>query len=57
MILAETQYEIYNGELLAIVEAFKTWRHYWEDCKHKVFVLTNQNNLCQFMDTKNLSSC
>ena len=28
MIPAETRYETHNGELLAIVEAFKTWRHY-----------------------------
>ena len=28
MILAETRYETHNSELLAIIEAFKTWRHY-----------------------------
>ena len=56
MIPAKTQYETRNGELLAIVEAFKTWRHYLESCKHKVFVLTDHNNLHQFMDTKSLSS-
>ena len=28
---AEIKYETYNGELLAIVEAFKTWRHYLEE--------------------------
>ncbi len=27
MILAETRYKTYDDELLAIVEAFKTWRH------------------------------
>ena len=57
MIPAETWYETNNGELLAIVEAFKTWRHYLEGCKYKVLILTNHNNLCQFMDTKSLSSC
>ena len=36
MISAETRYETHDGELLAIVEAFKTWRHYLEDCKHKI---------------------
>ena len=30
MIPPETRYEIHNGELLAIVKAFKTWRHYLE---------------------------
>ena len=56
IISAETQYEIHNGELLAIIEAFKTWRHYLEGCKHEVFVLTDHNNLRRFMDTKSLSS-
>ena len=55
MILAETQYETHDGELLAIVEAFKTWRHYLEGCKHEVLVLTDHNNLRHFMDTKSLS--
>ena len=57
MIPAETRYETHDGELLAIVEAFKTWRHYLEGCKHKVLVLTDHNNLCRFMETKSLSSC
>ena len=57
MIPAETRYKTHNGKLLAIIEAFKTWRHYLKGCKHKVFVLTDHNNLQQFMDTKNLSSC
>ena len=56
MIPAETRYETHNGELLAIVEAFKTWRHYLEGCKHEVFILTDHNNLRRFMDTKSLSS-
>ena len=56
MILAETRYETHDGKLLAIIEAFKTWRHYLEGCKHKVLVLTDHNNLRRFMDTKSLSS-
>ena len=55
IILAKTRYEIQNGELLAIVKAFKTWRHSLEICKHKVLVLINHNNLWHFMDTKSLS--
>ena len=55
-ITAETRYETHDNELLAIVEAFKTWRHYLKDCKHKFLVLTNHNNLRHFMDTKCLSS-
>ena len=56
IIPAKTCYRTHDGKLLAIVEAFKTWRHYLKGCKHKVLVLTNHNNLRQFMDTKSLSS-
>ena len=56
MILAKTRYKTHDAELLAIVKAFKTWRHYLESCKHEVLVLTNYNNLRRFMDKKSLSS-
>ena len=56
IILAKTHYEMHNTELLAIVEAFKNWRHYLESCQYKVLVLTDYNNLHRFMDTKSLSS-
>ena len=56
MIPVETWYKTYNGKLLAIIEAFKTWRYYLEGCKHEVLILTDHNNLRHFMDTKNLSS-
>ena len=56
MIPAKTRYETHDNELLAIVEVFKTWRHYLKGCKHEVLVLTDHNNLRQFMDTKSLSS-
>ena len=45
MIFAETQYKTHNAKLLAIVEAFKTWRHYLKICKHEVLVLTDHNKL------------
>ena len=56
IILAETWYETYDNELLAIFEAFKTWRHYLDGFKHEVLVLTDHNNLQRFIDTKSLSS-
>ena len=56
MIPAETWYETHDSKLLAIVEVFKTWRHYLEGCKYKVLVLTDHNNLQHFIDIKNLSS-
>ena len=57
MIPAKTQYKTHDDELLAIVEAFKVWQYYLKDCKHKVLMLTNDNNLCYFMEIKCLSSC
>ena len=48
---------MYNAELLAIIKTFQNWRHYLENCQFEVLVLTNHNNLYQFMDTKSLSSC
>ena len=55
MIFAETWYKTYNSKLLAIVKVFKIWHHYLKGCKHKIFVLTDHNNLSRFMDTKSLS--
>ncbi len=56
MILVETWYKTHNGKLLAIVEAFKTWRHYLKGCKYEVLVLRDYNNFQRFIDTKSLSS-
>ena len=55
MIPAKTRYKTHDSELLAIVEAFKTWCHYLKSCKYKVLVITDNNNLCRFMDTKSFS--
>ena len=54
MISDKTWYKTHDGELLAIVEAFKIWRHYLEGCKHELLVLINHNNFCRFMETKSL---
>ena len=56
MILVETRYETHDGELLAIVEAFKSWKYYLKGFQHEVLVLTDLNNLRWFMVTKSLSS-
>ena len=53
MIPAETRYKTHNNELLAVVETFKTWRHYLEGSRHEVLMLIDHNNLRQFIDTKN----
>ena len=55
MIPAEGNYEVHDKELLAIVDAFKHWRHYLEGARHEVLVLTDHNNLRKFMETTRLS--
>ncbi len=57
MVPTKTWYKTYDQKLLAIVEAFNTWHHYLEGCKYEFLILTDNNNLHQFMDTKSLSSC
>ena len=49
-------YKMHNAKLLAIIEIFTNWRHYLKDCLYKALVLTDYNNLYQFMNTKSLSS-
>lgn len=36
--MVEIYYKIHNQKLLAIIEAFKTWRYYIKDCKYKLFI-------------------
>ena len=55
MISAEQQYKTYNQELLAIVMAFKQWRHYLKDSTHSIEILTDHNNLHRFMNVKSLN--
>ena len=52
---AELNYETHDAELLAIVEAFKQWRHYLEGSRYPVTVLSDHANLRAFMTTKELS--
>ena len=52
---AEINYEIYDKEMLAIVDSFTHWRHYLEDAKHKTLVLTDHKNLEYFLDAKKLN--
>ena len=52
---AERNYATPDQEMLAIVCAFKHWRHYLEGARHEVIVLTDHANLRTFMTTKTLS--
>ena len=53
--LAKTHYEIYNQELLTIVKAFKHWWHYLENSHYFIEILTDHNNLWEFMNVKSLN--
>ena len=44
-----------DNEMLAIVKCFKKWRHYLKDSKYSVEVITDYNNLQQFLEKKMLS--
>ncbi|KAI7955667.1 hypothetical protein MJO29_007066 [Puccinia striiformis f. sp. tritici] len=57
LIKAERNYQIFDKELLAIVAAFKEWRHYLEGNPHRLnaIVYTDHQNLESFMTTKELT--
>ena len=55
IIPAETNYDIYDKELLAIVTALQEWRVYLEDFKYLVKVFTDYKNLTWFTITKILN--
>ena len=52
---AEINYEIYDKEMMAIVEAFKEWRAYLEGAQHQITVITDHKNLEYFLTTKTLN--
>ena len=46
--VAEINYEIYDKELLAIVDSFAQWRHFLEGSPHQVTVFNDHKNLAYF---------
>ena len=52
---AELNYDVYNKELLAIVEAFRQWRVYLKGTTFPVQVITDHKNLTYFTTTKVLN--
>ena len=49
---AERNYEIYDKEMLAIVECMDKWRYYFEGSGHTLKVFTDHKNLVWFTETK-----
>jgi len=52
---SELNYNTHDKELLAIFEAFKTWRHYLESLCHTINIITNHKNLKYFTTMKTLT--
>lgn len=52
----ERRYEVHDQELLAIVSAFKHWRHYLESAQHAITVRTDHANLRYFFTAKRLNA-
>lgn len=52
---AELNYEIHDKEMLAIVAAFKEWRHYLEGAQHTITVMTDHRSLEYFTTSKKLN--
>jgi len=52
---AELNYEIYDKELLAIIDALREWRVYLEGSKYQVQIYIDHKNLVYFTTTKELN--
>jgi transposase InsO family protein len=55
MVGAETRYPVHEQELLAIVTALTTWRHYLEGATHPIRVRTDHKSLTHFQTQPMLS--
>ena len=52
---AERNYDIYDRELLAIIRALKSWRHYLHGSPFPIQVFTDHKNLMYFRQAQNLN--
>ena len=52
---AERNYQIYDKELMAVVQALTEWRHYLLGAKHPVEVWTDHANLTYFRKPQDLN--
>ena len=52
---AEDSYKTYDLKFLIIVKAFKQWHHYLKESSHSIKILTDHNNLYEFMNIKILN--
>ena len=52
---SEINYEIYDKELLAIIDSLATWRYLCIGSPHPIIIFTDHNNLRYFMSSKRLN--
>ena len=51
----ERIYEIYDQELLAIIQALNEWRHYIQGSPHTTVILSDHKNLTYYKEAKKLN--
>jgi hypothetical protein len=51
----ERNYEIYDRELLAIIQALEEWRHYIQGSSHTTVVLSDHKNLTYYREARKLN--
>ena len=52
----EQEYEIYDRELLGIIQALKEWRHYIQRSGHTTVVFSDHKNLTYFRTAQKLNN-
>ena len=52
---AERNYEIHDAEMLAIIQALESWRHFLEGAKHPFEIWTDHKNLEYFRTAQKLN--
>jgi RNase H-like domain found in reverse transcriptase len=51
----ERNYEIYDRELMGIIHALETWRHYLQGSPHPITIFSDHKNLTYFHQTQKLN--
>ena len=52
---AQRNYEVYDRELLLIIRALESWRHYLEGSPHQLVIYSDHKNLQYFKKAQNLN--
>ena len=52
---AERNYQIYDREMLAIIEALKDWRHFLEGLRGEFQIMSDHSNLEYWRTTQDLT--